>query len=335
MADQELDEVDRVMTQGSPHEILRLKQKLLKNLDELTKRRRQKTSIKKSFLDFKEGVGSVGRLVLDEEQRLERASEASSSYDAVSEEPSWELKNTFTQFITGQTASFKSAVRVAAFQSGEIVVAETKKNCLIDFLMRKETSKTKPKSVLIPQSCRYLKHLEGLAVNTKDQIIVQDGDQIKIFDRNYKMISEFTPGYRPSCLAVDDNDLNAAAAELQWVLDNGAIDEVRIQARLRLAKVLLAEGQMDEAMKLTVGENKGYSAAFSEVKGDILAAQGDSVGALSVYQQARDIAATGEGGQSLLINLKIQQLEKAQQSDENQTGNDESAANDSAKKGDV
>ena len=136
-----------------------------------------------------------------------RGSEASSSYDAVSEEPFWELKNTFTEFITGQTASFKSAVRVAAFQSGEIVVAETKKNCLIDFLMRKETSKTKPKSVLIPQSCRYLKHLEGLAVNTKDQIIVQDGDQIKIFDRNYKMISEFTPGYRPSCLAVDDNDL--------------------------------------------------------------------------------------------------------------------------------
>ncbi|XP_033627072.1 E3 ubiquitin-protein ligase TRIM71-like [Asterias rubens] len=71
LADQELDEVDRVMTQGSPHEILRLKQKLLKNLDELTKRRRQKTPIKKSFLDFKEGVGLVGRLVLDEEQRLE------------------------------------------------------------------------------------------------------------------------------------------------------------------------------------------------------------------------------------------------------------------------
>ena len=135
--------------------------------------------------------------------------------------------------------------------------------------------------------------------------------------------------------AVDDNDLNAAAAELQWVLDNGAMDEVRIQARLRLAKVLLAEGQMDEAMKLTIGENKGYSAAFNEVKGDILAAQGDSVGALSVYQQARDTAATGEGGQSLLINLKIQQLENAQQSDENQTGNDESAASDSAKKGDV
>ena len=56
--------------------------------------------------------------------------------------------------------------------------------------------------------------------------------------------------------AVDDNDLNAAAAELQWVLDNGAMDEVRIQARLRLAKVLLAEGQMDEAMKLTIGENR-------------------------------------------------------------------------------
>ena len=43
----------------------------------------------------------------------------------------------------------------------------------------------------------------------------------------------------------------------------------------------------------------------------------------------------GEGGQSLLINLKIQQLENAQQSDENQTENDESAASDSAKKGDV
>ncbi|MEH6556509.1 MAG: tetratricopeptide repeat protein [Oceanicoccus sp.] len=135
--------------------------------------------------------------------------------------------------------------------------------------------------------------------------------------------------------AVDDNDLESAAVELQWVLDNAETDELRTQARLRLAKVLLAQSKLDEAMKLIAGENMGYDAAFSEVRGDILAAQGDSTAALAAYQQARDISATVLGGQSPLLSLKIQQLENTGPSGEDQPADEESTVSDSADKGEA
>src|SRR6266852_9325475 len=47
----------------------------------------------------------------------------------------------------------------------------------------------------------------------------------------------------------DRNDLKSAKAQLQWVLDRSASDELRDLARLRLAAVLLDEKAYDEALK--------------------------------------------------------------------------------------
>ncbi|XP_071790945.1 E3 ubiquitin-protein ligase TRIM71-like [Asterias amurensis] len=64
-----LDEVNQFMTQASTHEILDFKLKLINNLKELTKKQGEIASDRLSFLGFKEGERSVGRLVLKDEQQ--------------------------------------------------------------------------------------------------------------------------------------------------------------------------------------------------------------------------------------------------------------------------
>ena len=44
-------------------------------------------------------------------------------------------------------------------------------------------------------------------------------------------------------------DLDAAEAELRWVLESGPADEVEAVARLRLARVLSAAGEYDAAIR--------------------------------------------------------------------------------------
>ncbi len=148
--------------------------------------------------------------------------------------------------------------------------------------------------------------------------------------------AHFAALYRAK-FAVEDNDLETAATELQWVIDDGATDELRTQARLRLAKVLLAKGQLEAALEMTVGENSGYSAAFTEVRGDILLAQGDNSAALEAYQQAREVSANSVGGQNPVLGLKIQQLENTGLGERNQLNSDESldSDSDSAAQGDA
>ncbi len=89
-------------------------------------------------------------------------------------------------------------------------------------------------------------------------------------------------------LRIEDGELEAAATQLQWVLDNGGTDFVRDTARLRLARVELAQGHPDAA-ELVLGHAGSSSAAeslFAEMRGDIHLARGDRDQALASYQRA-------------------------------------------------
>lgn len=87
--------------------------------------------------------------------------------------------------------------------------------------------------------------------------------------------------------AYEAGDVAAAKAQLGWTTDNAKEDELRDLARLRLAGILLDEKKYDEALKaLESARSAAYGPLFSDLKGDVLAAQGKKVEARSAYQAA-------------------------------------------------
>jgi predicted negative regulator of RcsB-dependent stress response len=78
-------------------------------------------------------------------------------------------------------------------------------------------------------------------------------------------------------------------------------------ARLRLARVQLAQGHPDEAIKLLDAVDPGaFAARYAEARGDALLSKGDRDGALKQYRAARATgASTVDTG---LLDLKINEL---------------------------
>ncbi|MGB7535867.1 MAG: tetratricopeptide repeat protein, partial [Azonexus sp.] len=84
----------------------------------------------------------------------------------------------------------------------------------------------------------------------------------------------------------DAGDLKTAKAQLSWAADKGK-DEIKDLARLRLASVLLDEKAYDEALKqLESAHAAAFAARFLELKGDVLAAQGNKPEARIAYKAA-------------------------------------------------
>lgn len=89
--------------------------------------------------------------------------------------------------------------------------------------------------------------------------------------------------------AVADNDLPTAEEELRWVLENKPVFEMQMVAELRLAKVLYAQGLLDQAKALIdSGEKGAFKYAFMELKGDFLVIEGDYQAAVDAYTLSQD-----------------------------------------------
>lgn len=88
-------------------------------------------------------------------------------------------------------------------------------------------------------------------------------------------------------LRVGTGDAKAARAHLQWALEHAKSDGLKHTARLRLARVLLADGEVDAADKLIAGgTDPGYTALYEELRGDIAAARGKFDVAHAAYERA-------------------------------------------------
>jgi len=88
-------------------------------------------------------------------------------------------------------------------------------------------------------------------------------------------------------LAVEKGDLELAARELQWSLDNGADKATEIIIRLRLARVESARGNTELALEMIQGVDTGaHKSAYEEAKGDFYVQLGDSESAFTAYEAA-------------------------------------------------
>jgi len=88
-------------------------------------------------------------------------------------------------------------------------------------------------------------------------------------------------------IAAKKNDLAGAASALDWAQQHASDASLKSLASLRLAKVKLAQGDADAALKLVDAVPKDeYSAFAAEIRGDALAKQGHADAARTAYQDA-------------------------------------------------
>ncbi len=109
--------------------------------------------------------------------------------------------------------------------------------------------------------------------------------------------------------AVAKNDLDAAEKQLQWVVDRSeAASSLHIIARLRLARVIYAQGNTEQALALTESIQAGaYTAVYQEFLGDLYLNQGRIEEARSAYRSA--LAETEKvGTNNPLLTIKLNDL---------------------------
>ncbi|MBM4191925.1 MAG: tetratricopeptide repeat protein [Gammaproteobacteria bacterium] len=102
---------------------------------------------------------------------------------------------------------------------------------------------------------------------------------------------------------VDTGELGKAAERLTQVMANSDDPQLQLLARVRLARVQVAQNNADAALKTLEGaEPGGFVARFDEVRGDALLAKGDRAGALAAWREA-EAAAAGNGTRPATIDL--------------------------------
>ena len=110
-------------------------------------------------------------------------------------------------------------------------------------------------------------------------------------------------------LSVDSGKPAEAIAPLTQVMTNSKDAELRHIARLRLARVLTAEGKPDDAVKTLAEDTWGaFASQAHEVRGDAFYAKHDVQAAVKEYQAAIIGAGDPSGADSGLLQLKIADL---------------------------
>ncbi|KPK37810.1 MAG: hypothetical protein AMJ69_10280 [Gammaproteobacteria bacterium SG8_47] len=107
---------------------------------------------------------------------------------------------------------------------------------------------------------------------------------------------------------VDAQDWVGATQHLQWAIDHAGVANIEHIARLRLARVYIAQGNLEAALGLLEAVKEGsFVPAYAEVKGDIYVAQG----ATQQARQAYELALTGEHWdpeQRRIVQMKLDDL---------------------------
>ena len=110
---------------------------------------------------------------------------------------------------------------------------------------------------------------------------------------------------------VNTGETGAAIEQLERVLADAGDPQLVLVTRVRLARLLSAQGEHERALGLVRGVDAGaFSPALLEVEGDVLAAGGDADGAREAYRQA--LSGTEQFGAVIdeeFVRLKLEALE--------------------------
>jgi predicted negative regulator of RcsB-dependent stress response len=104
---------------------------------------------------------------------------------------------------------------------------------------------------------------------------------------------------------VDDGRLSPAADIYRGILENRRLESLWPVAKLRLARVLEAQGEYQQALSLLEGAApEGFEASWAETRGDLLFERGRVDEARAAWEDAL-ARRTADGGNPRLLQIKI------------------------------
>lgn len=112
-------------------------------------------------------------------------------------------------------------------------------------------------------------------------------------------------------MAVAGDDLDAAESHLRWVLGKARSgSDIALVAQLRLARVVAARGETEQALELLASTGGGtFRATSALARGDVLAAAGRDAEALAAYRDAQALVQEYPGQLNIAtLEAKIQSL---------------------------
>lgn len=110
-------------------------------------------------------------------------------------------------------------------------------------------------------------------------------------------------------MAVEEGNPEEAAKQLQWIIDRKPNKGIELTAKLRLAKVNLAQEKYDEALAVLNSESSGsHKAAYEELKGDVYRLKGENDKARNAYQLAVGAVKSSGSFVNPLLQMKLDDL---------------------------
>lgn len=136
-------------------------------------------------------------------------------------------------------------------------------------------------------------YVDMLATSSQDQEAVSAQADVLLGQYSVTAYAIFA-AMQLAARAAQQGDLAQASEKLLWVLRNASREQFLSIARLRLARIYIAQGQLDEAEQLlSIGDTGGFHPVYTELLGDIYSLRGDIQAAREAWQTALQNYASG------------------------------------------
>jgi predicted negative regulator of RcsB-dependent stress response len=132
---------------------------------------------------------------------------------------------------------------------------------------------------------------EMLTVRSQNDAVATRTQAEKLFSHYSKTVYGQMAAFMLARDAVVNKNYPEAEKQLHWVLDHSNVASLRQIARIRLARVFIAENKPEESLQLlTKIEDKNFNGLTEEVKGDAYLSMKNTAKARESYQEAlRDL----------------------------------------------
>ncbi|XP_071789064.1 uncharacterized protein [Asterias amurensis] len=214
--------VNQLMVKVNFFENLRLIENLLQDLKDYIEIKPKQLPSNLTF-DLEDDQKSFGRLRIKEKQKQKEATFAAATACKPRTKLTWTLKTEMTRCINSdQQKQTICALDAASYCNSDVVVCNYN-GTLIKVFASSNQSKVIPKEL----SIAGLNNPSRVTVNKKDELIVVDNTAVRIFNRKYIGLHQFThmhPFFQPSCIAVDDDNLISVGYEFQGEINQHKSD---------------------------------------------------------------------------------------------------------------